>query len=201
MRVLFCKTSYMKYYRGAGEDDIPYNGGKFVKENGYGHEEFNFDPVELEDGNTYCLGFVETKGSCDKSNDLHIEKIDGCASLKNQDRAEDILVVWCATMAPYTIRVVGWYKHATVFRNYHDCTFPDGYVQAYNVMAQAKDCTLLPYTLRGDLKWDIMTAKKDGCGFGQALVWFATEDAAQEYVKNLVDTIEQYSGPNIAEEF
>ena len=200
MRILFCKTSYMKYYRGASADDIPYNGGKYVKENGYGHEEFNFDPVELEDGNTYCLGFVETKSSRDKRNDLHIENISGCEGMKNEEQVDDVLVVWCATMAPDTTRVVGWYKHATVFRTYQECTFPDGYVQAYNVMAQAKDCTLLPFTQRGYLKWDIKTAKNSGFGFGQSLVWYATEDAAQEYVKKLVDTIEQYSGPTVVEE-
>ncbi|MGN0687491.1 MAG: hypothetical protein ACI4KA_05240 [Oscillospiraceae bacterium] len=120
--------------------------------------------------------------------------------MKNQDRAEDVLVVWCATMAPDTTRVVGWYKHATVFRTYQECTFPDGYIHEYNVMAQAKDCTLLPFNQRGYLKWDIKTAKNSSFGFGQSLVWFGTEEAAQEYVKNLVDTIEQYSGQNVAEE-
>lgn len=190
----------MKYYRGASADDIPYNGGKYVKENGYGHEEFNFDPVELDDGNTCCLGFVETKSSRDKRNDLHIERISGCEGMKNEEQVDDVLVVWCATMAPDTTRVVGWYKHATVFRTYQECTFPDGYVQAYNVMAQAKDCTLLPFTQRGYLKWDIKTAKNSSFGFGQALVWFATEDAAQEYVKKLVGTIEQYSDPTVVEE-
>ena len=44
MRILFCKISSMKYYKGACEKDIPQFGGKFVEENGYGHEEFNFMP-------------------------------------------------------------------------------------------------------------------------------------------------------------
>ena len=35
MRILFCKVSGMKYYKGACEQDIPYNGGKFVEENGF----------------------------------------------------------------------------------------------------------------------------------------------------------------------
>lgn len=200
MKILFCKTSYMRFYRGVNENDIPRYGGKYVEENGYGHEEFNFDPVEFSDGNIYCLGFVETKSSHGKRNELHVERIGGCEAMKNADSVDDVLVVWCATIKPDIIRVVGWYKHATVFRTYQECEFPDGYVQGYNVMAQAKDCTLLPEELRGYMKWDIRKAKKYGYGFGQAMVWFATEDAAQEYVKNLVDTIEQYSGPNVAEE-
>lgn len=186
----------MKFYCGANENDIPYNGGTYVKENGYGHEQYNFDPVKLEDGKAYCLGFVETKSSRDKRNDLHIEKIAGCEGLKNMDSAEDVLVVWCATMAPETIRVVGWYKHATVFRSYRECEFDDGYVQDYNVLAEAKDCFLLPLDQRGLLKWEIRTAKNYGYGFGQALVWFGTEDAAQDYIKNIVDSIENYDGKN-----
>ena len=61
MKILFCKVSSMKYYRGVEEyNDIPYNGGKFVKENGYGYEEYNFDPINIEDEEC-LLGFVETK--------------------------------------------------------------------------------------------------------------------------------------------
>ena len=48
MRILFCKISSMKYYKGACEKDVPLYGGRFVEENGYGHEEFNFLPVEME---------------------------------------------------------------------------------------------------------------------------------------------------------
>ena len=33
MRVLFCKISSMKYYKGACENDVPVFGGKFVEEN------------------------------------------------------------------------------------------------------------------------------------------------------------------------
>ena len=33
MKILFCKISCMKYYKGACDKDIPYNGGSFVDEN------------------------------------------------------------------------------------------------------------------------------------------------------------------------
>ena len=49
MKILFCKVSCMKYYKGASEKDQPYNGGKFVNENGYGYEEFNFLPILVEE--------------------------------------------------------------------------------------------------------------------------------------------------------
>ena len=50
----------MKYYKGINENDIPYNGGEFVEENGYGHAEYNFDSVNI-DGKDYLFGFVEIK--------------------------------------------------------------------------------------------------------------------------------------------
>ena len=86
--LVFCKISSMKYYKGASRNDIPYNGGSFVKENGYGHEEYNFlvrdIPADwIDDSGTvtegeYCLGFVETKSTnSSKSNQLHVEKILG----------------------------------------------------------------------------------------------------------------------------
>ena len=64
MRILFCKISAMKFYKGVipGKDEA-FNGGSFVKEHGEGNEQYNFAPVISEDGQAYCLGFVETKSS------------------------------------------------------------------------------------------------------------------------------------------
>ena len=44
MKILFCNTSFMKYYRGACDLGIPQSGGSFVDENGYGHEKFDLMP-------------------------------------------------------------------------------------------------------------------------------------------------------------
>lgn len=51
MRILFCKISAMKFYKGVipGKDEA-FNGGSFVKEHGEGNEQYNFDPVISEDG-------------------------------------------------------------------------------------------------------------------------------------------------------
>ena len=118
MKVLFCKISYMKYYKGACSIDQPYNGGAFVEENGYGHEEFNFRPIDFEGKGEVCVGFVETKSTRnDIRNQLHIERINGCENAKNDDFVDDVLVVFCATREQNDTVVVGWYKHATVYRN------------------------------------------------------------------------------------
>lgn len=45
----------------------------------------------------YCLGFVETKSTNgETSNQLKIEKIDGCEACKNETQVDDVLVVYCA---------------------------------------------------------------------------------------------------------
>lgn len=128
--LVFCKISCMKYYEGASRHDVPYNGGSFVKENGYGHEEYNFFARNIPDGwvddsgsvigGDYCLGFVETKSTnANKSNQLHVEKILGFGdSFKTEPCVTRVTVVWCATSDLNETQVVGWYKNATVFREY-----------------------------------------------------------------------------------
>ncbi|HCS11652.1 MAG TPA: hypothetical protein DIV40_09365 [Clostridiales bacterium] len=197
MRILFCKVSCMKYYKGASDKDIPYNGGSYVDEHGYGHEEYNFEPVDCEDGKTYCLGFVETKStSKSKINELHIENISGCELLKNDEFVEDVLVVWCATTDLNETSVVGWYKNATVFRNYEEQRFDNGYIQHFNVIAEKNNCVLLPEEQRHRHIWDAPVAKKRMYGFGQSLIWYAKEEKAQNYISKLVKNIDEYSGDN-----
>lgn len=196
MKVLFCKISCMKYYKGASDKDIPYNGGSFVDENGYGHEENNFNAVEDKDGNFYCLGFVETKSSrSGKSNKLHIERIAECEHLKNHEFADDVLVIWCATTDLNETSIVGWYNHATVYRDYC-CTTVDGYEQYYNIFANKKDCVHLPYTDRHMYKWQAPASKRKGFGFGQSLVWFPTDEKGAAYAEEKANLINTYKGEN-----
>ena len=208
MKVLFCKVSGMKYYKGACEQDIPYNGGKFVEENGFGHEEFNFLPIDLEGAeNEMCLGYVEPKSNRGTRNTIHIEKIDGCHTCKKEDAANDVLVIWCATMENLLknkrggITVVGWYKHATVFREPQNWTMirNDGSEDErfYNVLASADDCTLLPEGERNRFDWYVPNARYTrSFGFGQSMLWYPTEETAKDYLGNLLRNIDKYDGEN-----
>ena len=196
MKILFCKISCMDYYKGACENDVPYNGGKFVDENGYGNEQYNFDPVVI-DNDEYLLGFVETKStSRGKSNELHIEKINGCDSLNKDNKVENVLVVWCATTNYNETSVVGWYKNATVYRNYQILEFDDGYIQDYNIIAKKEDCVLLPRGERHRSTWNVLTARKNKVGFGHSLIWYAREEKAQNFINKLKNSIEEYDGEN-----
>ncbi|MHC1694004.1 MAG: hypothetical protein AB9835_01745 [Eubacteriales bacterium] len=209
MKILFCKIASMKYYKGVCDDDPAFNGGEFVKENGFGHEEFNFNPIEFTEndereinGQKQCVGFVETKSTVNKiSNQLHIEKIKGCSLLKNDEFVDNVLVVWCATSNINETTVVGWYKDANVFRYYQPITidFNDGREEDryFNVRANADNCILLPQSVRHSFIWGVPSAKKTrSYGFGQSLIWYASEDSAESYVSRLVNNINNYNGEN-----
>ena len=209
MKILFCKVSCMKYYKGASDKDQPYNGGKFVDENGYGHEEYNYLPILVKENiegisseKEYCFGFVETKTTNqNRRNELHIEKIKGCELLRREESVEDVLVVWCTTSDLNETTVVGWYKHATVFRNYQPITidFDDGTSEerGYNVIASSNDCVLLPSGERHRHIWSAPSVRRTrSYGFGQSLIWYALEDAAKNFTERLLENIEEYEGEN-----
>jgi hypothetical protein len=103
---------------------------------------------------------------------------------------------------------VGWYKDATIFRNYESQIVEedDGTISELwlNVCARAEDAVLLSVKERGDKKWSVPGHTRKGdtnYGFGQSSIWYASEPAAEEYVKQLVRSIDEYSGPKFLESY
>lgn len=200
MRILFCNIARMKYYKGIvpGVDEAQF-GGEYVVRTGDAGEQYNFAPLKTDTGEC-CLGVVETKStSGGKSNQLHIERLEGIS--RSAEEADDVLVVWCASHHNREARVVGWYRNATVLRNYdfvrvdyEDGSFEE---QVYNVVADAKDCVLLPEEERNQRCWWVPRKRiTRSFGFGQANVWFAEEESAGDYVRVLTERITQYQGEN-----
>ena len=200
MRILFCNIARMKYYKGImpGVDE-PKFGGAYVTQTGDAGEQYNFAPLKTDTGEC-CFGVVETKStSGDKSNQLHIERLEGIS--RRADEANGVLVVWCATHHHNEAVVVGWYRNATVLRNYDviRIDYEDGgwEEQAYNVVADAQDCVLLPEGERNRRCWWVPRKRVTrSFGFGQANVWFAEEESAEHYVHTLAEQIKQYQGEN-----
>lgn len=217
MRILFCNIAWMDYYQGIipGKDE-PRNGGAYVLENNDAHEKYNFQSVYLTEkecnypDDDYCLGFVETKSTNGKTvNQLNIERIEGCSALKKEPEVDDVLVIYCAkypdSLANETY-VIGWYKHATVYRNYARINFlnEDGtvYEQFYNAIARKEDCVLLPRSLRRKSNIWRVPRKQRGIsyGFGQANVWFAQgadeNPDLRKFIDRIVSLIDTYEGEN-----
>lgn len=107
--------------------------------------------------------------------------------------------------------VVGWYKHATVYRNCEVMRFPsedeEGYYdQAYNAIARKEDCVLLPRASRRKANiWKVPRKSKGvAYGFGQSNVWFAQgreeNKLLDQFLNRIVKQIEEYSGKNWLDE-
>ncbi|MCR5438514.1 MAG: hypothetical protein K6F01_03640 [Selenomonas sp.] len=194
MRVLFCKITAMKYYKGPSLDDPPLNGGSWVQENDMGHEAWNFLPVE-KDGKSYCFGFVEPKSNRGNRNTIHIENISGTPSDKNTDCIENVIVIWCATTDRNVTAVVGWYKNATVYRQIQDIDRED-MESGYNIVDESKNCILLPRNERDKHKWTAPVSRSVGYGFGSAMTWYPSLDESEPMVKKILKEIDEYHGSN-----
>ena len=187
-RILFCNIAYMKYYNVDIINDIPVNGGEYVRISKDATEKYNFH--EEDDGCYY--GFVETKyadsyTTAKQPKQIHIENID--REYKNNDKIDDVTVIFCAksNILNKTV-IVGWYKNATVFRNRKH--YEVG--RAYNICAKANDSYLIPELYR---RFEIPRAKESdkSIGFGQSNVWYANTPECRKYVAKVIDYIDNYT--------
>lgn len=178
-KILFCNIAYTKYYDLDKYDEVPQNGGSYVKENRRANESNNFHVCD--DGKV--RGFVETKHHNGAPNQMHIESID--SSFRGKDRAEHVDVVFCAfSNENKRTVVVGWYKDATVLRGrerYNDLE--------YNIIAESKDAVLIPEEERTMF---IPRATTDGIGFGQSNIWYANTPESEEIVSKVRNLICNY---------
>jgi len=208
MRIVFFNISFMNYYKGK-ENDTLFGNFRYVKENGDGGEKHNFAPLTV-DGKEVCYGFVEpgfTKGGYEKGRQrqIHIEKIIDADNPR--EKIENTLVVWCAKLPGQKYSaIVGWYKDATVYRTVNtlpynkntDRGLPEfGYW--YNVIADKKNCVLLPIEERNNIKWRAYRKLQNpnNFGFGQSNMWYASEESSQDYVSSIIKQVEEYNGYNL----
>ncbi len=101
MKILLCNVSWMNRYAGVTPDDTPRHGGDYVREHGFGHEAINFAPL----GDT-SYGFVQLR-----TGTINISRLDAGAG----SEIDDVLVIWRARSNQGSV-IIGWYKHATVYR-------------------------------------------------------------------------------------
>ena len=206
--IVFCNIGWHPSYNGENSEKM-INGGSYVTENGTGNEIMNYLPFFVTDETTgeekpMLLGSFETKSYRGKSRQTCIEKIHGCELLKKEAYADGVTVVWCATSPKGKSCVVGWYKNATVCRNYDGVLIQNEEVgvweRVYNVYGAYEDAVLLPEKERYAKKWHIPRHNKNNpveFGFGQANIWYASEPEAKDFVKQMIYNIETYDGEDI----
>ena len=204
MPVVFARVADMKYYKGITDTDKPENGGKYVNDTGLAHECYNFDTV-VEEGQNYekCLGFFQLSGGKRGVGQLHIENIVGCEAYKKEESCEGVTVVFVSkSNRAKSMRIVGFYKNATVYRYPHFMRFESGYEQMYWFEAKKEDCVILPYHTRfASSNWYVPNSTaKDAFGFGRSQIWYAAGSGASqkeiEYVQKVLKSIDEYDGEN-----
>lgn len=200
--VIFARVAYMKKYRGVNGQDIPKNGGAYVKEMKDAHEAWNFDPIEIAgQAGRWCLGYCQPVGGC-ANPQLHLEKITGCEASGKETELNGVTVVFVAK-TDVGLRIVGFYKNATVYRYMQRMEFDSGYVQDYQFAARKEDCVLLPPNARtGDCGWSVpmSTGRNNTFGMGRSNLWFAASTDADEeektYAEQMLKRIDEYRGGN-----
>lgn len=179
-RLLFCNVSHLEHYNDTLDAKPPKHGGSYPEEKKTGGEINNFKP--RSDG---CYhGFFEPGYS--RKFSVHIERID--RSYKSESKIPDVTVVFCAQKDDQYV-IVGWYKHATIYRKVQ--SDQDG--APYNLVTKIENAILLPEEKRVDLA-PRANYKKYNFGFGRCNFWYAdagTEEV-NKYRQNVLKLIEDY---------
>jgi len=166
----------MRDYRGFKNNKI-LKGGGYVRDEGYGHEMFNFQPFK---GRIY--GYVRPTGD---AGHINLERIGG-----NPGTAKlvDVLVIWTASSPHGGTRVVGWFNHATVYRGYqgspHD---PKRRYKrkaiGYYASAKQRDGMLLPPSSR------VIHVPRGKGGIGQSNIWYGDNSNGRSLIKRVEEFI------------
>ena len=173
-RMIFFRTGWMNRYRGLDGDDI-HGGDAFVKQNGFGYEIFNF-----QEFNGQIYGYVPVIEKAPRIN------INNLGATNAEEHVPNVLVVWTARSPQRNegIYVVGWYRNATVHREYqeppqgagrhhagHDC--------GYFVTADEHEVVLLPPDKR---VFRVL-------GGGRSSIWYAEGIDHEDFKNNLLKYI------------
>ena len=193
MNIVFFRIGWMEHYRGPDDEHIR-GGGRFVDENQWGGEVFNFRPFE---GSVY--GFVQPQGR------LRIN-IDRLGAADADDHVAGILAVWVAKNPEPEggSYIVGWYTNATVYREWQEPPpgsnrHIGGRNMEYNVTALADDAVLLPSDER-QFKIPRATGNRNRPGMGQSNVWYADkyDDEVRDLKRKVLEYIKNRLPPKAA---
>ena len=176
-KMVFFNTTWMDYYE--GKEKKVYMGGSYVERNGYGGEIYNFKNIK---GKVY--GYVQPMGR---------NNLERLGAKKNAESLSGVLVIFTATHGEGGTYIVGWYKNATVYRDYQETRmeeriYNDEYI-GYYAVANAEDVILLDKDERVGVFEQIPKGKG---GMGRSNVWYADSDNMHDFRKKVLDFIDKY---------
>lgn len=177
-RILFANIGWMVHYNGLSAGDSITGGGSFQDEGKL--EVFNFQNLE-----GWCYGYVQTV----RFGQVNLQRIYADCD-NSSDRLEDVLVVWTARRPDSGgTYIVGWYKHAIVYKDYQDSNSVERNRYKYNIKAKASDCTLLNVDHR---TLAVPRAHSQDGGMGQSNVWYADKDIPEikKFRNDVIDYVD-----------
>ncbi len=178
-KILFANIGWMKYYQGNTDTDFIKGGGSW--DDADKHEIYNFQEV---DG--WYHGYAQPAGMT-----INLNAID---EMCEGDVLKDVLVVWVAPFFGKKARcIVGWYKHATVYRYRQKEKKGVRGDYDFNIKAKKGDCTLLPEMER---TFEVPRSRYKGEGFtGRPTIWYAdsTNPDVVKYREKVWKYINNYS--------
>lgn len=197
-KIVFFNIGWMDNYQGISGGDHIQGGGAFVHQNDVGVEMFNFREHQ---GKVY--GFVETKVTDNRDGQAYLPDgrlatgrqrrticINKLGASNRDESINDVTVIWTAPNPSGGTYIVGWYRHATVFRRHQvskNLTYRiyNGMVCDYNVVADFKNTVLLHPSER------IFEIPRGKGGMGQSNVWYANQPCHASFVEKVKAYIEQ----------
>lgn len=185
-KIIFCNIVGMKYYRGITEEDKPKKGNKYVKDTAMAYECYNFQPC-----NHFCYGYFQHVGR-----QLDLKRVNNFG--KTAKVLHNLTVVWVANR-----KIVGVYDDADIFRylqSFSEPLFDENHIDwEYWIKAHEENVYLIPAEER---TFEIPSASKIGTGkgMGQAPIWYADTEWAQEIFipqveEYLISVREKYPNP------
>jgi hypothetical protein len=167
--LVLLRVGWMNRYQGITRGDTISHGGAFVAKHGFGHEIFNFRPF----GNS-VYGYAQPTAHRDEwfSSKINLTRL---GASKDDASVDGVLVIWVATSPQGGGFVVGWYKNATVYRDWQKPPSGSGrkyagQVFGYYVSTKVDDALLLPPDERVFRVPQMVTG-----GFGNSNFWYADD--------------------------
>jgi hypothetical protein len=190
-RMLFLRVGWMNRYQGITGGDTISSGGAYITKYGFGHEIFNYQPFQ-----NAVYGYVQPPGRKDQWKESKINLTRLGASARDLSLS-GVLAIWVATSPLGGAFVVGWYRNATVYRDWQSP--PSGSDRrhsradcGYYVTANREDAILLPPDER------VFSIPQKGAGqFGQSNLWYADDPAQHRQLRlNVLRYIESRQLPH-----
>lgn len=190
--IMLVKVSWMSYYQWQ-VGDTPFSSVSYLKKmkwvDGYADIDDNGNFAIV---NGYCYGSFQTKGKSPR-----IYNIEGAPKDENCKIVDEVLVIFCAPNpereGKRETNVIGWYVNAKIYREYQQddecCDW------SYNILAESKNCVLLPESERKDnVVWFLPQVKGSQINFGESTYKFPKKPVPE--LQYVLKAMANYDGEN-----